>query len=154
MTTPIGTPWARRSVATRWRRSFQAGIDPYRRQRILRHCDVRVTTMVYGHLVVDDLRDAVAKLPSMPQLAPPMRPVALLPPREGEKRVAAAVAARRASIRTLTVAEVTAELKVCTAIAYRMCATGELPHFRVSNMISVRADDVPTLRAADTSGER
>ena len=125
---------------------FQAGVDPYRVQRILRHSDVRVTTMVYGHLVVHDLRDAVAKLPSMPMLAPP-KPVALLPPARGEKGVEAAVAARRASSRTLTVAEVAAELKVCPAIVYRLCASGKLPHFRVSNMIRVRAEDIPAGRA-------
>ena len=127
---------------------FQAGVDPYRVQRILRHSDVRVTTMVYGHLVVDDLREAVAKLPSMPMLAPPTKPVALLPPPKGEKRVAMAIAARRASSRTLTVAEVAAELKVCTAIVYRMCATGKLPHFRVSNSIRIRVEDLPSVLPA------
>ena len=64
--------------------------------------------MVYGHLVVDDLRDAVAKLPSMPMLAPP-KPVALLPPARREKRVEAAVAARRASSRVSNMIRVHAE---------------------------------------------
>jgi hypothetical protein len=35
-------------------------------QRILRHTDVSITTSVYGHLVVEDLRGAVDRLPAGP----------------------------------------------------------------------------------------
>ena len=38
---------------------LRAGVDSHRVQRILRHSDVRTTTGVYGHLLVDDLRSAV-----------------------------------------------------------------------------------------------
>src|SRR5262249_16721334 len=38
---------------------LRAGVDPHRVQRILRHSDVRTTTNVYGHLLVEDLRSAV-----------------------------------------------------------------------------------------------
>lgn len=41
---------------------LRAGVDPYRVQRILRHKDVRTTTMIYGHLDVEDLRSAVNQL--------------------------------------------------------------------------------------------
>jgi integrase len=38
---------------------LRAGVDLVRVQRILRHSDVRLTADTYGHLVVEDLRDAV-----------------------------------------------------------------------------------------------
>jgi hypothetical protein len=38
---------------------LRAGIDSHRVQRILRHSDVRTTTGIYGHLLVEDLRAAV-----------------------------------------------------------------------------------------------
>ncbi len=38
---------------------LRAGVDMHRVQRILRHADVRLTVETYGHLVVEDLRDAV-----------------------------------------------------------------------------------------------
>ena len=46
---------------------LRAGVDPHRVQRILRHSDVRTTTSVYGHLLVEDLRSAVNSIarPSM-----------------------------------------------------------------------------------------
>ena len=46
---------------------LRAGLDPHRVQRILRHSDVRTTTSVYGHLLVEDLRSAVNSIarPSM-----------------------------------------------------------------------------------------
>ena len=44
--------------------------------------------------------------------------------------------------RILTVREVAEILRVCTAIVYRLCKTGELPHFRVSNSIRVWESDV------------
>ena len=38
---------------------LRAGVDPHRVQRILRHTDIRVTLGTYGHLDVEDLRQAV-----------------------------------------------------------------------------------------------
>ena len=42
---------------------LRAGVDAHRVQRILRHRDVKTTTAIYAHLDVEDLRDAVARLP-------------------------------------------------------------------------------------------
>src|SRR6266478_6429558 len=44
---------------------LRAGVDAHRVQRLLRHRDVRTTTTIYGHLDVEDLRAAVAKLPEL-----------------------------------------------------------------------------------------
>ncbi|MFN2547893.1 MAG: tyrosine-type recombinase/integrase [Myxococcales bacterium] len=44
---------------------LRAGVDAHRVQRLLRHRDVRTTTTIYGHLDVEDLREAVAKLPEL-----------------------------------------------------------------------------------------
>ena len=41
---------------------LRAGIDPHRVQRLLRHASITTTTGTYGHLLVDDLRAAVALL--------------------------------------------------------------------------------------------
>jgi len=41
---------------------LRAGVDAHRVQRILRHASVTTTTDTYGHLTVDDLRDAVARI--------------------------------------------------------------------------------------------
>lgn len=41
---------------------LRAGVDAHRVQKILRHKDVRTTTMIYGHLDVEDLRSAVNQL--------------------------------------------------------------------------------------------
>ena len=41
---------------------LRAGVDAHRVQRILRHASVTTTTDTYGHLAVDDLRDAVARI--------------------------------------------------------------------------------------------
>ncbi len=38
---------------------LRSGVDLVRVQRILRHSDIRLTADTYGHLVVEDLRDAV-----------------------------------------------------------------------------------------------
>jgi len=38
-------------------------VDAHRVQRVLRHRDVKTTTGTYGHLVVEDLREAINKLP-------------------------------------------------------------------------------------------
>ena len=41
---------------------LHAGVDAHRVQRIVRHASVTTTTDTYGHLTVDDLRDAVARI--------------------------------------------------------------------------------------------
>src|SRR5205823_11039156 len=41
-------------------------VDAHRVQRLLRHRDVKTTTGTYGHLVVEDLRDAINLLPPSP----------------------------------------------------------------------------------------
>jgi hypothetical protein len=41
---------------------LRAGVDAHRVQRILRHASVTTTTGTYGHLAVDELRDAVARI--------------------------------------------------------------------------------------------
>jgi excisionase family DNA binding protein len=42
----------------------------------------------------------------------------------------------------LTVADVAAALRVCTATVRALCRRGELAHFRVSNAIRVRPEDL------------
>jgi excisionase family DNA binding protein len=49
--------------------------------------------------------------------------------------------------RLLTVREVAEYLAVCTATVHALCASGELPHFRVSNSIRVAAADLMTFVA-------
>src|SRR4029077_10279932 len=44
---------------------LRAGVDAHRVQRLLRHRHARTTTTIYGHLDVEDLREAVAKLPEL-----------------------------------------------------------------------------------------
>ena len=44
---------------------LRAGVDAHRVQRLLRHRDVHTTTTIYGHLHVEDLRAALAKLPEL-----------------------------------------------------------------------------------------
>lgn len=58
----------RHSVATNL---LRAGVDVHRVQRILRHRDPRTTTQIYGHLLVDDLRAAVAVLGPAPMESTP-----------------------------------------------------------------------------------
>ncbi len=41
-------------------------VDAHRVQRVLRHRDVKTTTGTYGHLVVEDLREAINLLPPSP----------------------------------------------------------------------------------------
>ena len=41
---------------------LRAGVDAHRVQRILRHASVTTTTGTYGHLSLEDLRDAVARI--------------------------------------------------------------------------------------------
>ena len=45
---------------------LRAGVDAHRVQRIMRHKDVKTTTSIYGHLEVEDLRDAVNQMPLSP----------------------------------------------------------------------------------------
>jgi hypothetical protein len=49
-------------------------VDAHRVQRILRHRDVKTTTAIYGHLDVEDLRDAMDALPGLRASTPPAPP--------------------------------------------------------------------------------
>ncbi len=49
---------------------LRRGVDVHRVQRLMRHSDVRVTTSIYGHLVVEDLRSAVDAHTPLPVLQP------------------------------------------------------------------------------------
>jgi excisionase family DNA binding protein len=44
--------------------------------------------------------------------------------------------------RYLTVREVAARLRVCTDTVYRLCASGELQHVRVSNAVRIADADL------------
>lgn len=117
---------------------LRAGVDIHRVQRLLRHTDVRVTAGVYGHLMVDDLREAVAALPSGPESTIPA-----LPPAPFE------IAARIVSQRVMTVRDVAQTLGISTATVYKMVETGRLPHFGVSNAIRIRVEDLPGAASQD-----
>src|SRR6267143_3879955 len=57
-----------RSAHTTGIRGFMATVwqtGAYRLQRLLRHCDIRTTTGIYGHLDVEDLRAALERLPEL-----------------------------------------------------------------------------------------
>ena len=57
---------------------LRAKVDAYRVQRILRHASINTTHGTYGHLDVEDLRDAINTLPAgpaVPDLAPHGAPV-------------------------------------------------------------------------------
>jgi hypothetical protein len=45
---------------------LRAGVDAHRVQRILRHASVTTTTGTYGHLTLEDLRDAVGRIGPAP----------------------------------------------------------------------------------------
>jgi hypothetical protein len=45
---------------------LRAGVPVHHAQRVMRHRDVRLTTETYGHLVADDLRDAVERIAPVP----------------------------------------------------------------------------------------
>ncbi len=47
---------------------LRAGVDAHRVQRILRYADIRTTLGTYGHLDVEDLREAINLLPAGPEL--------------------------------------------------------------------------------------
>jgi excisionase family DNA binding protein len=54
---------------------------------------------------------------------------------------------------SLTVKEVAARLRVCTATVYRLCTTGELSHFRVGASIRIREKDLVSFRSLRTPDE-
>jgi integrase len=54
---------------------LRAGADAHRVQRVLRHKDIRTTLGTYGHLLAEDLREAVNMLPAGPETAPFGTPV-------------------------------------------------------------------------------
>ena len=54
--------------------------------------------------------------------------------------------------RLLKIAEVAEQLGVCAATVYRLCETGELPHFRIVNSIRIRPDDLKELLAQRRKG--
>jgi hypothetical protein len=45
---------------------LRAGVPAHHVQLILRHADIRTTTQTYGHLMLGDLRKALAALPAFP----------------------------------------------------------------------------------------
>jgi integrase-like protein len=50
---------------------LRRGVDIHRVQRLMRHSDMRVTTGIYGHLMLEDLRAAVEISTSLPGFQPP-----------------------------------------------------------------------------------
>jgi excisionase family DNA binding protein len=48
---------------------------------------------------------------------------------------------------SLSVKEVAARLRVCTATIYRLCTSGELPHFRVGASVRIREADLVAFQA-------
>ena len=50
---------------------LRAKVDAHRVQRILRHASINTTLGTYGHLTVEDLREAVATLPTAPAFVEP-----------------------------------------------------------------------------------
>ncbi len=54
---------------------------------------------------------------------------------------------------SLTVKEVSASLRVCTATVYRLCTTGELPHFRVGASIRILEKDLSRFHPLRTPNE-
>ena len=67
----------RHSVATLLLRER---VDAHRVQRLLRHRDVKTTTGTYGHLVVEDLREAINLLPPAPFAASLLQDPGSTPP--------------------------------------------------------------------------
>jgi hypothetical protein len=70
---------------------LRAGVPAHHVQLILRHADIRTTTQTYGHLMLGDLRKALAALPAFPVEE---RPVV----EEGEPRSRGSDAESRASV--------------------------------------------------------
>jgi len=48
---------------------------------------------------------------------------------------------------SLTVEEVAARLRVCTATIHRLCTSGELHHFRVGASVRIREADLVAFQA-------
>jgi len=48
---------------------------------------------------------------------------------------------------SLTVKDVAARLRVCTATVYRLCAAGQLRHLRVGAAIRIREEDLAAYQA-------
>ena len=58
------------------------------------------------------------------------------------------------TLKLLTVREVAAALRVCTATVYRLCERGELAHLRVANAIRIsKASVAAYTNLASPSGE-
>jgi excisionase family DNA binding protein len=95
-------------------------------QRILRHTDPRLTSEVYGHLDVEDMRKAVNGLRFGYKASPG--------PKSGEPVPSRLFLPQG---RLLNMKQVAKTLGVCRATAYRMIEEKILPHLRVSNSIRV-----------------
>ncbi len=52
---------------------LRAGVPIQHVQRILRHSDIKLTVDTYGHMIVEDLRPALAALPVISHRATPAR---------------------------------------------------------------------------------
>jgi excisionase family DNA binding protein len=75
----------------------------------------------------------------------PLDPVAPVGPRitrQGTNRAQGKRAKSGSEMRLLTVREVAAQLRVCSATVYKLVAAGRLPHVRVLNAVRVSADDL------------
>lgn len=59
---------------------LRAGVDAHRVQRILRHGNINTTLGTYGHLTVEDLREAINRLPPGPPAVPQEAPSAAVLP--------------------------------------------------------------------------
>ena len=56
--------------------------------------------------------------------------------------------------RLLTVREVAAALRIRPVTVYKLCATGELPHLRISNAIRILPKDLSALLRSAEQGKR
>jgi excisionase family DNA binding protein len=104
-------------------------------QRLLRHTDPRLTSEVYGHLDVDDMRKAVNGL----RWGQPLVNASGLGP-AAEREKAAEAGPEETKLpggKMLNMAQVAKALGVCRATAYRLIDSKALPHIRVSNAIRV-----------------
>lgn len=117
---------------------LRAGVDLHRVQRIMRHRQSTTTASIYGHLDVEDLREAVNKLPlEKPGVPPPGVPRRFALARTGaEDLMSAEDCARRLGLSRATV--------------YSLCASGDLPHVRIRNAIRVRAAEFEAFLSART----
>jgi excisionase family DNA binding protein len=136
---------------------LRAGVDVVRVQRILRHSDVRLTADTYGHLVVEDLRDAVNTI-APTETAEPDASVTTGQPRPDATQLGSRSTKgpdtkdegverdmHRARGKMLSVREVAERLGVCAATVYRLCATDDLANSRVGSSIRVSELDLERL---------